>query len=105
MTTVTGLLEGVAHHKLSVDDFHRMAEAGILKCEDRVELIEGEIIDMTPIGSGKAGKTNRFTFMFAQAAMEGLAVMSIQNPLHLYNEPEPDVMLLRPRKDFFETSG
>jgi len=106
MTTVTELLEGVARHKLSVDDFHRMAEAGILKYEDRVELIEGEIIDMTPIGSGHAGKTNRFAFVFARAAMEGLAVVSIQNPLRLdlYNEPEPDVMLLRPRKDFYETS-
>lgn len=83
MLTVTELLEGVARHKLSVDDFHRMAEAGILKCEDRVELIDGEIIDITPIGSGHAGKTNRFAFVFARAAIEGLAVVSIQNPLRL----------------------
>ena len=61
---------------------------------------------MTSIGSGHAGKTNRFAFVFAWVVMEGLAVVSIQNPLRLdiYNEPQPDAMLLRPRKDFYETS-
>ncbi|HYP58319.1 MAG TPA: hypothetical protein VEQ35_08550 [Beijerinckia sp.] len=60
MTAVLDLLEGATRHKLNVDDYYRMAEAGVLKQGERVELIDGEIIDMTPIGSGHAGKTSRF---------------------------------------------
>jgi hypothetical protein len=53
---MTNLARGwIARHALSVEDYHRMGEAGILHEEDRVELIEGEIIDMGPIGSLHAG--------------------------------------------------
>ena len=95
-----------ARHRLDVDDYYRMAEVGILKRDERVELIDGEIIDMTPIGSAHAGKTNRLGRLVARAAAEGLALVSVQSPLRLdaYNEPEPDLMLLRPREDDYQAS-
>ncbi len=95
-----------ARHRLDVDAYYKMAEAGILTHDDRVELIDGEIIDMNPIGSPHAGKTNRLARLFAKTAAEGSVLTSVQNPLRLdaYNEPEPDLMLLRPRADDYETS-
>jgi Uma2 family endonuclease len=91
-------------HRLDVGAYYKMAEAGILAQDDRVELIGGEIFDMTPIGSAHAGKTNRLNRLFARAAADGLALVSVQSPLRLdaYNEPEPDVMLLKPREDDYQ---
>jgi hypothetical protein len=85
-----------ARHQLDVGAYYKMAEAGILPHNDHVELIGGEIFDMTPIGSAHAGKTNRLNRLFAPAATDGLALVSVQGPLRLdaYNETEPDVMLL-----------
>ena len=93
-----------ARHRLDVGAYYKMAEAGILTQDDRVELIGGEIFDMTPIGSAHAGKTNRLNRLFARAAADGLALVSVQSPLRLdaYNEPEPDMMLLRPREDDYQ---
>jgi Uma2 family endonuclease len=93
-----------ARHRLDVDAYYRMAEAGILTQNDHVELIGGEILDMTPIGSAHAGKINRLNRLFARAAADGLALVSVQSPLRLdaYNEPEPDVMLLKPREDDYQ---
>ena len=81
-----------------------MAEAGILTPNDHVELIGGDIVDMTPIGSAHAGKTNRLNRLFARAAADGLALVSVQGPLRLdaWNEPLPDLMLLRPRDDDYQ---
>jgi Uma2 family endonuclease len=93
-----------ARHRLDVDAYYRMAEAGILTQTDRVELIDGEIFDMTPIGSADGGKTNRLNRLFARAAADGLALVRVQSPLRLdaYNEPEPDLMLLKPRDDDYQ---
>ena len=92
-----------ARHKLNVDDYHRMAEAGILGEDDRVELINGELIDMAPIGQGHAGIVNGLTRVFVMTCGER-AVVSVQNPLRLdgLNEPQPDVVVLRPRDDFYQ---
>src|SRR5436190_7154344 len=83
-----------------VDDYYRMAEVGILGPEDRVELIDGEIIQMSPIGTRHAGCVIRATRLF-NLAFKGRAVVSTQNPLRLnnYTEPEPDVVLLKYRDD------
>ncbi len=93
-----------ARHRLDVDAYYRMAEAGILRQNDRVELIGGVIFDMTPIGSAHAGKTDRLNRLFARAAADGLALVSVQRPLRLgaYNEPQPDLMLLKPRADDYQ---
>jgi len=88
-------------HRLDVEAYYKMAEAGILGPNDRVELIDGEIFDMVPIGSEHGGTTNRLNRLFARAAADGLALVSVQGPLRLdaFNEPEPDLMLLKPRPD------
>jgi Uma2 family endonuclease len=84
----------------NVDEYYRMADAGIIGPEDRVELIDGEVIQMSPIGTKHAGCVNIAVEIFL-AAFKGKAVASVQNPLRLgnYTEPEPDVVLLKPRKD------
>src|SRR2546425_12486880 len=83
----------------TVDEYYRMAEAGILGPEDRVELIDGEIIRMSPIGVRHAGCVNA-THDALMFALRGRAVTSVQNPVQLtnYTEPQPDLLLLKPRK-------
>jgi Uma2 family endonuclease len=80
-----------------------MGEAGILGEDDRVELIEGEIVEMTPIGSRHAATVARIQHLFS-TRLGDRAVVWGQNPLLLVrqvSEPQPDVMLLAPRLDFY----
>jgi len=95
-----------ARHRLDVDAYYKMAETGILTREGRVELIDGEIIDMNPIGSPHASIAKRLIQLFAHVAAAGKVVVSVQDPLRLdaYNEPEPDFLLLRPRADIYRAS-
>jgi Uma2 family endonuclease len=92
-------------HRLSVRDYYRMAEAGILRPDERVELIEGEIIDMVPAGSRHAGTVNQLTSLLQKAVGEA-AIVHVQNPLSLgeYSQPEPDLAVLRFRADFYKTA-
>lgn len=94
-----------SRHLISVDAFHRMGEAGILGPGDRVELINGEIIDMSPIGVLHAALVARLASWFSQK-LGRAAVVWCQNPLRLddLSEPEPDIAILRPRADFYTTS-
>lgn len=89
----------------TVTDFHRMGETGVLGEDERVELIEGEIIQMTPIGSPHGGRINQLNRLLIQAVGER-AVVAVQNPVTLdeQSEPEPDLALLRPRADFYTDS-
>ena len=77
-----------------------MAEAGVLKPQARVELLDGQIIDMSPIGPLHAGVVNRLSRMFTLTA-KGRWIVSAQAPVHLddHSEPEPDVTLLKPMPD------
>src|SRR5204863_5047624 len=86
----------------TVDEYYQMAAAGILGPEDRVELIDGEIIQMSPIGDRHAINVNRTTRIFIDS-LKDRAVVSIQNPLQLtnYTEPQPDVVVLKPRADYY----
>ncbi|HEY0547484.1 MAG TPA: Uma2 family endonuclease [Pyrinomonadaceae bacterium] len=92
----------IAKRRFSVDEYYRMAEAGILTEDDRVELIEGEIIEMSPIGSRHAGCVNRLTAMLTRQLGDA-AVVAVQNPVRIddYSEPEPDLAVLKPRDDFY----
>jgi Uma2 family endonuclease len=86
----------------TVDEYYRMAEVGILTPEDRVELIDGEIIEMSPIGSRHLGCVNRATDLLT-VTFRGRAVVSPHNPVLLnnYTEPQPDLALLKFRPDFY----
>ena len=93
----------VLRKRFTIEDYHRMGQAGILSEDDRVELIDGEIVVMTPIGSPHAGKVNRLNRMFVRQLGER-AIVTVQNPVVLPpdSEPQPDLAILRPRPDFYE---
>lgn len=85
-------------HRLTVEDFHRLAESGILGEDDRVELIGGELIDMTPIGSRHAATVRNLINLLA-GHLGSDHWLDAQNPVRLGedNEPQPDVAVLRRR--------
>jgi Uma2 family endonuclease len=95
----------VPRHLLTVDDYHRMGEAGILSEDDRVELIEGELVEMEPIGSEHAAAVNDLTRLLIMAVGDR-ALVSPQNPVRLdrRSEPQPDFALLRPRPDGYRSA-
>jgi Uma2 family endonuclease len=86
--------------RFTVAQYHHMAETGLLSEDDRVELIDGEVVELTPIGRRHAAAVVRLT----RACYESIgrrAVISPQNPVELdqHGEPQPDLLLLRPRAD------
>ncbi len=89
-------------HRLTVDEYHRMAEAGVLAPDARVELIEGELVDMASIGTRHAATVKRLNRLLTQAVGDR-AIVSVQDPLRLSNrtETQPDLTLLKPRDDFY----
>src|SRR4051812_25732988 len=89
-------------HRFTAEVYHRMAETGILTEDDRVELIEGQIIDMAPIGSYHGGMANRLNWLFSESS-RGRWLVSVQNSLALSDtsEPEPDLMLLKPNASHY----
>lgn len=91
-----------APHAFTVEEFHRMAAGGIFTEDDRVELLDGQVVDMTPIGSRHAATVKRLNGLLA-AAVAGRAIVSVQDPILLgpRSEPQPDVALLHPRTDFY----
>jgi len=87
-------------HRFSVKEYYRMAETGVLRPDARVELLNGELIDMSPIGPFHGGLVKRLSRIFNFKA-KGRWIVSTQDPLRLddHSEPEPDVMLLKPASD------
>jgi Uma2 family endonuclease len=83
-------------HRLTVNDFHRLAEAGILGEDDRVELLEGHLVDMSPIGPQHALAVDALMDLLV-AAVAGQAAVRVQNPLALDagSEPIPDIAVVR----------
>lgn len=89
----------------NVDEYYRMAEVGLLSPDDRVELIEGEIVEMSPIGCTHAGTVDRSSTFLMRKVGDAVQVR-VQNPIRLndFSEPQPDLTLLRPREDFYANS-
>jgi Uma2 family endonuclease len=87
-------------HLITVDEYYRMAEVGLLAPDARVELIQGEVIDMAPIGSRHAAIVSSLSALLIRSVGER-AVVWIQSPVRLdtRSEPQPDVALLKPRSD------
>lgn len=84
------------YHRWSVAEYHQMAQTGLLNETDRVELIEGELVDMAPIGSKHAFFVDRLAELLSSGPQAGYMVR-VQNPVVLgeRNEPQPDIALVR----------
>ena len=91
-------------HRFTVQDYYRMGEVGIIPPEQKTELIDGRVVYMAPPGPGHSGAVSYLLDLFAQ--LRGRVILSPQNPVRLndYNEPQPDLALLRPRKDYYSES-
>ena len=92
----------IQRHLFTVDEFARMGEAGVLAAGDRVELIDGEIREMTPIGPPHAAVVNLLAEQLI-TRLAGKAYVSIQNPVRLdkHTEPQPDLAVARRRLDAY----
>lgn len=95
----------ITKRRFSIKEYYLMADAGILSPRDRVELIDGEIVQMAPIGSYHAACVNTLNRLFMEM-LGRRVVVSVQNPVRLSerSEPEPDIALLRPRADAYQES-
>ena len=95
----------VAKRLINVEEYYKMAEVGILKPEDRVELIGGEIFEMSPIGSRHAGIVNKLAKILNNLLAEE-AIVSVQAPIRLgsNNEPQPDIAILRYDAEFYTSA-
>jgi Uma2 family endonuclease len=91
-----------AKTRISVDRFQKMVAAGVLTERDRIELIDGEMINTAPIGPKHAAITSRLT-KFLVLAVGDTAIVSPGGPVNLgdFSEPQPDLLLLRPRDDYY----
>ncbi|TVR57587.1 MAG: Uma2 family endonuclease [Gemmatimonadales bacterium] len=91
--------------RFTVDEYYRMAEAGILGVGERVELIDGEIVQMAAIGSRHAGCVKRLLRLFVRGVGDR-AIVQVQDPVRLsdLSEPQPDLAVLRPRTDDYTTA-
>lgn len=94
--------EPYAPYRFSRDDYYRMADADILKEDDRVELIDGQILIKEPPGPEHAGHVAILTQMFLRLVGDR-AILRPQDPLHIdaLNDPQPDITLVRPRDDYY----
>lgn len=102
MATAPSLTSAVCRHRLTVSAYERMADAGIISPDIRVELINGEILDISPIGSLHAAVVSRLVRDFI-VAIGDAAIVRAQDPLRLddFNEPEPDLAILTPNENFY----
>lgn len=99
------MLAEVKRRRFTADEYLRMGETGIIGPEERVELIEGDVIQMSPIGPRHRGCVNRGTELFV-LALSGRTIVSPQSSIRLnkHSEPEPDIVLFKPRADYYVRS-
>ena len=91
--------------RFTANEYQRMGQVGILREDDRLELLEGEIVEMAPIGSRHQGTVDRLTRLFSNRAADS-AMVRVQGPVRLgeHSEPQPDLILLRRRADFYTSA-
>jgi len=91
-------------HRISVDEYYRMAEVGEIAPDARVELIDGEIIDMPPIGDPHMATVDRLNALLIRA-VGNRAIVRCQGAVQLgdFSMPQPDFALLAPRADYYST--
>jgi len=92
-------------YRFTIEEYHQMGEAGIIAEEQRVELINGEIVEMSPINSPHGGVVNLLNNLLHKLLSDQY-IISVQNPVELgkYSEPEPDLTVLVHRPDFYAKS-
>jgi Uma2 family endonuclease len=105
MAVMSATLDYPQKHPISAEEYLRMGEAGIFAPEARLELIEGEIVEMAPIHPPHAGLVNKLNRLLVHRAAER-AVVAVQNPMIISDRsvPRPDLALLRPRADDYSRS-
>ncbi|MEN2982165.1 MAG: Uma2 family endonuclease [Thermus sp.] len=93
----------MTRHRISLEEFHRMVEAGVFPEDLRLELVEGELLEMSPIGPKHAAVVRRLTALFAPLAHQGQALLSVQNPLAVGESLlYPDLALLKPHPQGYQ---
>ncbi|ACY48100.1 Uma2 family endonuclease [Rhodothermus marinus] len=97
------MAEPVTRYRFTVEEFHRMGEAGIFREDDRLELIEGELVRMSPVGSRHAACVKRLVDLFLPLQASRKVLLGVQDPVRLDDRTEvyPDVSLLRWRSDYY----
>ena len=95
----------LSKHHFSVSEYERMGETGVFSPDARVELIEGEIVEMSPIGSSHAACVTLLSRILNQQVRDQ-AIVSTQNPIRLndFSEPQPDIAVVRFRDDFYRNA-
>ena len=98
MQTPTKAETQIRQRRFTVDEFHRMAEAGILHEDDRVELIGGEIVEMNPLGGRHAACVREINRLLSRQLEDELRV-DVQSPVRLGEQgaPQPDLAVIRAR--------
>lgn len=96
--------EEPSRHRITVDELYRMVEVGLLDPKARVELIEGEIIDMAPIGNPHMATVDRLNELLIRTVGER-AIVRCQGAVQLgeYSAPQPDLTLLARREDYYSS--
>ena len=89
----------------TVDGYHRLAELGVLCEDDHVELLDGQVVPMTPVGSRHAGCVKYLNGIFSRLGPD-VTIVGAQDPVVIgpHSEPQPDIALLRPRADSYRST-
>ena len=98
----TSMDNWLPRHRITVDEYYGMVQAGLLAEDARVELIEGEIFDMAPIGTRHEAVVSRLNHLLVPAVGQR-AIVRVQQSVRLSrsSEPQPDLALVKPRTDFY----
>ena len=90
----------LSRHKFTADEYEQLGRTGIFTEDDRVELLDGDIVEMSPLGPRHVRSVNRLTMLLAPRLV-GHAIVQVQSSLKLdvHWEPQPDVAVLRLRED------
>ena len=91
-----------SRRRFTVQQYERMVEAGVIRPDERVELLDGEVVEMPPIGPPHASRVDRCSNHLWRAFGRDV-IIRVQSPLHLsdLSMPEPDITVLRHRDDFY----
>ena len=96
-------MPALTYHRFTSRQYYRMAETGVLRPDARVELLDGQIFNMSPIGPSHGGAVKRLNDFFSNLSHDHW-LLAVQDPIALddFSEPQPDLMLLKRAPDFYE---